>query len=135
MLNQEEIESIKIVGPCKESNPFIEKMTKYFLSKKGNLYSFLKTLSDDDLSGLADSIETNNKHFKIISIHLSTMAHSFEQTQYGSEFNIDIEELIKINQAFTVMCALALEEKNGTVKVKDKSFFFVKDCPLTIELL
>lgn len=131
---QKEIDFLKIVGTNEESNPFIEKMTKFFLSKKGNLFSFLKTLPDNDLKKLSDCFEKENEKWQKISIHLSTMAYSFEQTQYGNQFEISIEEIININKAFIVCCALALQEKHDMINVKDESFFFVYNGRLEIRL-
>ena len=70
------IDNLKIEGGCEIANPYLEKMMKFYLSKKGNVYSFLKTLNNNELKNLSECYESQNEDWKTIVTVLSTMAFS-----------------------------------------------------------
>jgi hypothetical protein len=127
-------DDFEIVGPSKESNPYLKSMIKFYKQRKGNLFAFLKTCSDDDLKGLSDCLETKNDKWKTVATHLSVMAYSIEKGRSGKSFNVEIETLMKNVEAFCGMCAMVLMEKLDIAKVDDGSYFWDPQANLTILL-
>ncbi|HEX4374869.1 MAG TPA: hypothetical protein VHZ50_16310 [Puia sp.] len=133
-LSLEEIESGKIIS---KDNTFDVRMEKEILKKilihykKGeNLYSFLKSLSDDDLHLMGNWPDTRNEKAFGKIIFLITMSLGLENPKK----RINTLQIKEITPAFCVMCILALFEKNGLNKITDKSKWWVPDSELTIEL-
>ncbi len=145
-MTEEEFE-LKIAGPLEDANPYLEKMINYWRKTQKNLYSFLLTLSNDELVNftLALMSEEEKKEIEVeaeveekwaqIGRSLAIMAHTMERGRDGKPFEATIDELCQAGHAFAVASGLALHEKMGLMKITDDSYFFDIDCTLKIEYI
>lgn len=120
----------EISGPDDEINQCLEPMINYFISGKGNLYSYLKTLDDETLVNLADCYEKDDKKHIKLCFSMAILALG---AQFGT-LEKTIDELIKDSQAFCMYCALAFQEKLGLIILEDKSKIWDLECDLKIRM-
>ncbi len=145
MAAEEEIE-FKVVGAGDCINPYLEKMINYQKKTRKNLYSFLLTLSTEELANFtyalmppekaaADDDEKEEEKWGKIGRALSIMAYSMERGRNGGPFETTIEELCQAGRAFGVASGLAIQEKMGFMRITDESYFFDINCSLKMETI
>lgn len=117
-----EKEKITVKGSSKEFDKIASEFLTFASNKEGNLFKFLTTLSDVELSRIGNCFEEKDKIFQEINIFLTTYAISFQKQT--NELKIELEDLMHKSRAMCVTAILALQEKMGLVEVEDTSNFW-----------
>jgi len=133
----EEIEEVvKVEGPDKDINPYLESMLNHWRNNRGNLFSWLRSLSEPDLLGLSvytDEEEKRDKRWSKIAAALAIMAHSIEKWRDEKQFKASIDDLCHSGYALSATCDFVMLEKKGLIKVTDDSYFFDKDGKVSVQ--